>query len=87
MRKPEPTLIDLKTGEIIALGIFADVQEVADPGYITTGCFSLDDKYFYYNVDARGALTPTQASSHFDALKDYAFSMVQTAEYLYRRQK
>lgn len=59
MRKPEPTLIDLKTGEIIALGIFADVQEVADPGYITTGCFSLDDKYFYYNIIRVGKETST----------------------------
>lgn len=65
----------------------SDTQVV---GRDSSACFIYNhqaDKYFYYNVDARGALTPTQASSHFDALKDYAFSMVQTAEYLYRRQK
>ena len=49
-RNPEPSLIDLRTGEIITIDIFADVQEATDPGYITTGCFSLDDKYFYYNI-------------------------------------
>lgn len=58
-RKPEPILIDLKTGEIIAMGIFADGQDGTDPGYITTGCFSLDDKYFYFNVLKTGKETRT----------------------------
>ena len=57
-RSIEPSLIDLKTGEIIVIGIFADVQN-ANPGYITTGCFSLDDKYFYYNVFRIGEETNT----------------------------
>ncbi len=65
----------------------SDTQVV---GRDSTACFIYNnqaDKYFFYDVDARGALTPTTTSPHFDALKDYAFSMVQTAEFLFRRQK
>ncbi len=65
----------------------SDTQVV---GRDSTACFIYNnqaDKYFFYDVDAHGALTPTTTSPHFDALKDYAFSMVQTAEFLFRRQK
>ena len=42
------------------------------------------EKYFHYEVLPDGQLRPSAPSKHFDALKDYAFSMIQTAEYLYR---
>lgn len=57
-------------------------------GRDSTACFIYNpkaEKYFHYEVTADGQLQSTAPSPHFDALKDYAFSMVQTAEYLYRR--
>ena len=57
-------------------------------GRDSTACFIYNnqaDKFFYYDVKADGSLSPVSSDSRFDALKDYAFSMVQTAEYLYRR--
>ena len=57
-------------------------------GRDSTACFIYNnqaEKYFYYDVKDDGSLSPASSDSRFDALKDYAFSMVQTAEYLYRR--
>ena len=57
-------------------------------GRDSTACFIYNpqaERYFHYEVTTDGQLRPTTPSPHFDALKDYAFSMVQTAEYLYRR--
>lgn len=45
------------------------------------------EQSFYYDVSASGSLLPTSDSPHLQQLRSYAFSMVQTAEYLYRRQK
>ncbi|MBP5278341.1 MAG: LTA synthase family protein [Prevotella sp.] len=43
------------------------------------------EKSFYYQVLPDGSLQPTQQSSHHDRLRNYVFSMIQTAEYMERR--
>ena len=45
------------------------------------------EQTFYYDVTGADSLRATTDSPHHQQLRSYAFSMVQTAEYLYRRQK
>ena len=64
----------------------SDTQLVARD---STGYLIYDPKLqreFRYNVSSDNTLSPAAPGEHFDSLRHYVFSMIQTAEYLQRHQ-